>query len=124
MNQRLERVASGTPCFPLLLTDYCKGTLIVRDTTKTLMKALTKQIATKIITGKESLVHQEAVRQAFRESMSERIVPMIKAAADLQRKQGLPHYLDCYAKHMAAQQQHETFLDGIKAVRSASIKCR
>jgi hypothetical protein len=47
------------------------------------MKALTKHIAHKIITGKESLVHQEAVRQAFRESMSERIAPKIKAAADL-----------------------------------------
>jgi hypothetical protein len=82
------------------------------------MKALTKHIALKIITGKESLVHQEAVRQAFRESMSERIAPKIKAAADLQRKEGLPHYLDCYAEHLAAQQQHETFLDGVKAVGS------
>ena len=57
--------------------------MLMRDTTKTLMKALTKHIALKIITGKESLVHQEAVRQAFRESMSERIAPKIKAAADL-----------------------------------------
>ena len=90
----------------------------MRDTTKSLMKALTKHIAHKIITGKESLVHQEAVRQAFRESMSERIAPKIKAAADLQRKEGLPHYLDCYAEHTAAQQQDETFLDGVKAVGS------
>jgi hypothetical protein len=90
----------------------------MRDTTKTLMKVLTKHISNKVATGKESLFHQEAVRQAFRESMSERIAPRIKAAADLQRKEGLPHYLDCYAKHMAAQQQHETFLDGVKAVGS------
>jgi hypothetical protein len=61
----------------------------MRDTTKSLMKALTKHIAHKIITGKESLVRQEAVRRAFRESMSERIAPKIKAAADLQRKEGL-----------------------------------
>jgi hypothetical protein len=90
----------------------------MRDTTKTLMKALTKHIAHKVATGKESLVHREAVRQAFRESMSERIAPKIKAAADLQRKEGLPHYLDCYAEHTAAQQQDETFLDGVKAVGS------
>jgi hypothetical protein len=90
----------------------------MRDTTKTLKKALIKQIANKITTRKESLVHQEAVRQAFRESMSERIAPKIKAAADLQRKEGLPHYLDCYAGHTAAQQQDETFLDGVKAVGS------
>src|SRR3977135_274535 len=96
-----------------------KEEMLMRNTTKILMKALTKHIANKVTTGKESLVHQEAVRQAFRESMSERIVPMIKAAADLQRKEGLPHYLDCYAKHMAAQQQHETFLDGVKAAGSA-----
>jgi hypothetical protein len=82
------------------------------------MKALSKQIANKIITGKESLVHQEAVRKTFREAMGERIAPKIKAAADLQRKEGLPHYLDCYAEHMAAQQQDETFLDGVKAVGS------
>jgi hypothetical protein len=82
------------------------------------MKALTKHIAHKVATGKESLIHPEAVRQAFRESLSERIAPKIKAAADVQRKEGLPHYLDCYAEHMAAQQQHETFLDGVKAVGS------
>jgi hypothetical protein len=90
----------------------------MRDKTKTLMKALTRYIANRATTGKESLVHQEAVRQAFRESMSERIAPKIKAAADLQRKEGLPHYLDCYAEHTAAQQQDETFLDGVKAVGS------
>jgi hypothetical protein len=44
---------------------------------------------------------------------------MIKVAVDLQRKEGLPHYLDCYAAHTAAQQQHETFLDGVKAAGSA-----
>jgi hypothetical protein len=90
----------------------------MRDTTKTLLKALTKHIASKIITGKESLIHQEAVRQAFRDSMSERIAPMIKAAANLQRKEGLPHYLDCYAEHTAAQQQDEGFLDSIKSIGS------
>jgi lipoate-protein ligase A len=86
------------------------------------MKALTKHIANRIATGQESLLHQEAVRQAFRESMSERIAPMIKAAADLQRKEGLPHYLDCYAAHTAAQVTtgvDETFRDGIKAAGSA-----
>jgi hypothetical protein len=82
------------------------------------MKALTQHIAHKVATGKESLIHREAVRQAFRESLSERIAPKIKAAADLQRKEGLPHYLDCYAEHTAAQQQDETFLDGVKAVGS------
>src|SRR5258708_5270880 len=96
--------------------------MLMRDTTKTLMKALIKQIATKVTTGKESLVHREAVRRTFREAMSERISPMIKAAADLQRKEGLPHYLDCYAEHMAAQVTtgvDETFRDGIKAAGSA-----
>ena len=82
------------------------------------MKALTKHIGHKVATGKESLVHREAVRESFQNAMSERIAPMIKAAADLQRKEGLPHYLDCYAEHTAAQQQDETFLDGVKAVGS------
>jgi hypothetical protein len=82
------------------------------------MKALTKQIAARVATGKESMLHRKAVRESFQNAMSERFAPMIKAAADLQRKEGLPHYLDCYAEHMAAQQQHETFLDGVKAVGS------
>ena len=55
----------------------------MRDTTKTLMKALTKHIAHKVATGKESLVHREAVRESFQNAMSERIAPKIKAAADL-----------------------------------------
>jgi hypothetical protein len=92
----------------------------MQGTTKTLMKALAKHIAAKVTTGRESLAHQEAARQAFRESMSERIAPMIKAATDLQRKEGLPHYLDCYAGHTAAaeaQQAHdENFLDAVKHV--------
>jgi hypothetical protein len=40
----------------------------MRDKTKTLMKALTRHIANKATTGKECLVHQEAVRQAFQTS--------------------------------------------------------
>jgi hypothetical protein len=54
--------------------------------------------------------------------MSERIARMIKAAAVLQRKEGLPHYLDCYAAHTAAPVNtgvDETFRDGIKAAGSA-----
>jgi hypothetical protein len=41
------------------------------------MEALTKHIAHKVATGKESLVHREAVRETFREAMSQRISPMI-----------------------------------------------
>jgi hypothetical protein len=84
------------------------------------MKALTKHIAHKVATGKESLITREAVRESFQNAMGERVARIIKEAANLQRKEGLPHYLDCYAGHTAAAEaqraQDEGVLDAVKHV--------
>jgi hypothetical protein len=112
----------GLSLSPFRLTIIAKVTLQMRDTTKTLMKALTQHIATKIKTGQESLVHQEAVRRAFQESMGERIAPMLKAAAKLQREQGFPHYLQCVGDHMATTAQDESVIDAVNHVAAGVAK--
>jgi hypothetical protein len=88
----------------------------MRESTKVLMKTMTAHIAKKIATGKADLQKDQQAKQAFRNTMKERLKPILEETRRIQREEGFAHYLDCVAGH---KKQDENFAAGLAAIGGA-----
>jgi hypothetical protein len=87
-----------------------------KETDKILIKALARHVAEIVIKGKENLIKKRLAKEAFQNTMKERLKPILQETRRIQREEGFPHYLDCVATH---KKQDENYAAGLAAIGGA-----